>query len=68
MIKKRVGEASRDPDRYYGHSLRAEIPTSASETKVCMEAWMPHTRHKSLSVAMRYARRGKLFTNNLLRR
>lgn len=29
-----------------------------------MEAWMPHTRHKSVKVAMIYARKGTLFTNN----
>jgi hypothetical protein len=29
-----------------------------------MEAWMPHTRHKSVAVAMRYARRGTHFVNN----
>jgi integrase len=62
MVKKRVKEAGLDPDRYSGHSLRAGLPTSASEAKVGMEGWMPHTRHKS--VAMRYARRGTLFTNN----
>jgi integrase len=62
IVKRRVKEAGLDPDRYSGHSLRAGLPTSASEAKVGMEAWMPHTRHKS--VAMRYARRGTLFTNN----
>jgi integrase len=64
VVKKRVREAGLDPDRYSGHSLRAGLPTSASEAKVGMEAWMPHTRHRSVAVAMRYARRGTLFTNN----
>lgn len=64
VVKKRVQEAGLDPNRYSGHSLRAGLPTSASEAKIGMEAWMPHTRHKSVSVAMRYARRGTLFTNN----
>lgn len=64
IVKKRVEEAGLEPTRYSGHSLRAGLPTSASEAKVGMEAWMPHTRHKSVAVAMRYARRGTLFTNN----
>lgn len=64
VVKKRVEESGLAPDRYSGHSLRAGLPTSASEAKVGMEAWMPHTRHKSVAVAMRYARRGTLFTNN----
>lgn len=64
VVKKRVQEAGLDPNKYSGHSLRAGLPTSASEARIGMEAWMPHTRHKSVSVAMRYARRGTLFTNN----
>lgn len=64
VVKKRVRDAGLAPDRYSGHSLRAGLPTSASEAKVGMEAWMPHTRHRSIAVAMRYARRGTLFTNN----
>lgn len=64
IVKKRVEEAGLEPTRYSGHSLRAGLPTSASEAKVGMEAWMPHTRHRSVSVAMRYARRGTLFSNN----
>lgn len=64
LVKRRVAEAGLDSSRYSGHSLRAGLPTSASEAKVGMEAWMPHTRHKSVAVAMRYARRGTLFTNN----
>jgi integrase len=64
IVKKRVEEAGLDPSRYSGHSLRAGLPTSASEARVGMEAWMPHTRHKSVAVAMRYARRGTLFVNN----
>ena len=53
-----------DASRFSGHSMRAGLPTSASAQKVGMEAWMPHTRHKSVKVAMRYARRGTLFVNN----
>lgn len=64
VVKRRVQEAGLDSDKYSGHSLRAGLPTSASEAKVGMEAWMPHTRHRSVAVAMRYARRGTLFTNN----
>ena len=64
LVKKRVAKAGLEPTRYSGHSLRAGLPTSASEEKVGMEAWMPHTRHKSVAIAMRYARRGTLFTNN----
>ncbi len=64
LVKRRVESAGLDPSRYSGHSLRAGLPTSASEARVGMEAWMPHTRHKSVAVAMRYARRGTLFTNN----
>jgi hypothetical protein len=44
--------------------MRAGLPTNASAQKVGMEVWMPHTRHKSVKVAMRYARRGTLFVNN----
>jgi len=64
LVKRRVERAGLDLSRYSGHSLRAGLPTSASEARVGMEAWMPHTRHKSVAVAMRYARRGTLFTNN----
>ena len=64
LVKRRVKNAGLDPTRYSGHSLRAGLPTSASEEKVGMEAWMPHTRHKSVQVAKDYARRGTLFTNN----
>ncbi|WP_162924837.1 site-specific integrase [Rubrobacter indicoceani] len=64
LVKRRVAEAGLDPSRYSGHSLRAGLPTSASEAKVGIEAWMPHTRHRSVAVAMRYARRGTLFINN----
>jgi integrase len=64
LVKRRVEGAGLDPSRYSGHSLRAGLPTSASEARVGIEAWMPHTRHKSVAVAMRYARRGTLFTNN----
>lgn len=64
LVKKRVKNAGLDATRYSGHSLRAGLPTSASEEKVGMEAWMPHTRHKSVKVAMGYARTGTLFTNN----
>lgn len=32
--------------------------------RVGMETRMPHTRHKSAAVAMRFARRGTLFTDN----
>ena len=64
LVKKRVKDAGLDATRYSGHSLRAGLPTSASEEKVGMEAWMPHTRHKSVKVAMGYARTGTLFTNN----
>lgn len=64
VVKKRSKEAGLDPERYSGHSLRAGLPTSASTAGVGMEKWMPHTRHRSVAVAMRYARRGTLFTNN----
>lgn len=64
LVKKRVANAGLDATRYSGHSLRAGLPTSASEEKVGLEAWMPHTRHKSVKVAMGYARTGTLFTNN----
>ena len=64
LVKRRVKNAGLDATRYSGHSLRAGLPTSASEEKVGMEAWMPHTRHKSVQVAKDYARRGTLFTNN----
>jgi integrase len=64
LVKRRVKEAGLDPSCYSGHSLRAGLPTSASEARVGMEAWMPHTRHKSVAIAMRYARRGTLFINN----
>ena len=64
LVKKRVKKAGLDATRYSGHSMRAGLPTSASEEKVGMEAWMPHTRHKSVQVAKDYARRGTLFTNN----
>ena len=64
LVKRRVAATGLDASRYSGHSLRAGLPTSASEAKVGMEAWMPHTRHKSVKVAMGYARRGTLFTNN----
>ncbi len=64
LVKKRVKNAGLDATRYSGHSLRAGLPTSASEEKVGLEAWMPHTRHKSVKVAMGYARTGTLFTNN----
>lgn len=64
VVKKRIKEAGLDPERYSGHSLRAGLPTSASTAGVGMEKWMPHTRHRSVAVAMRYARRGTLFTNN----
>lgn len=64
LVKKRVKNAGLDASRYSGHSLRAGLPTSASEEQVGMEAWMPHTRHKSVKVAMGYARKGTLFTNN----
>lgn len=64
LVKKRVQNAGLDAKRYSGHSMRAGLPTSASEQKVGMEAWMPHTRHKSVQVAKDYARKGTLFTNN----
>ncbi len=64
LVKRRVANAGLNAVRYSGHSLRAGLPTSASEEKVGMEAWMPHTRHKSVQVAKDYARRGTLFTNN----
>lgn len=64
FVKRRVKGAGLAADRYSGHSLRAGLLTSASEEKVGMEAWMPHTRHKSVKVAMIYARKGTLFTNN----
>ena len=64
LVKKWVERAGLDPSRFSGHSLRAGLPTSASEARVGMEAWMPHTRHKSVAVAIRYARRGTLFVNN----
>ena len=64
LVKRRVMGAGLDPSRYAGHSLRAGLPMSASEARVGMEAWMPHTRHESVAVAMRYARRGTLFVNN----
>ena len=64
LVKKRVKNAGLDATRYSGHSLRAGLPTSASEKSVGIEAWMPHTRHKSVQVAKDYARRGTLFTNN----
>jgi hypothetical protein len=64
VVKKRVGEAGLDPDRYSGHSLRAGLPPSASRARVGMEAWMPHTRHRSVAVAKGYARRGTLWEDN----
>lgn len=64
VVKRRVAAAGLEPSRYSGHSLRAGLPTSASEVGVGMETWMPQTRHKSVKVAMGYARRGTLFTNN----
>lgn len=64
LVKRRIKGVGLDPSRYSGHSLRVGLPTSASEAKVGMEAWMPHTRHRSVAIAMRYARRGTLFTNN----
>ena len=64
LVQRRVGMAGLDASRFSGHSLRAGLPTSASAQRVGMEAWMPHTRHRSVAVAMRYARRGTLFTNN----
>ena len=64
VVKRRVAAAGLDASRYSGHSLRAGLPTSASEAGIGMEAWMPQTRHKSVKVAMGYARRGTLFTNN----
>ena len=64
LVQRRVENAGLDATRFSGHSMRAGLPTSASAQKVGMEAWMPHTRHKSVKVAMRYARRGTLFVNN----
>lgn len=64
LVQRRVENAGLDASRFSGHSMRAGLPTSASAQKVGMEAWMPHTRHKSVKVAMRYARRGTLFVNN----
>lgn len=43
---------------------QAGLPTSASEADIGMVPWMPQTRHKSVKVAMGYARRGMLLTNN----
>ena len=64
LVQRRVQSAGLDASRFSGHSMRSGLPTSASAQKVGMEAWMPHTRHRSVAVAMRYARRGTLFTNN----
>ena len=50
--------------RYSKYSLRFGFPASASVARVGMEAWMPHTRLKSVKVAMDCVKRGALFSNN----
>jgi site-specific recombinase XerD len=48
LVKKRVKNAGLDATRYSGHSLRAGLPTSASEEKVGMEAGVnPYSRTSS---------------------
>lgn len=64
LVKKRVESAGLDPSRCSGHYLCTELPASASETMVWMKAWISYTCHKLVAVAIRYARRGTLFTNN----
>lgn len=63
-MKKGIAAAGLDALRYSGHPSRARLPTRSSEARVGMEAWLLHIRHKSVKVAMGYARRGKLLTNN----
>lgn len=65
-VKSRVKESSLEIDRCSDHSLRDRLPISSSEAKTDMQANIhAHTRHKSVSIEMRYAKCRTLFANNL---
>jgi integrase len=64
IVKRAVGAAGYDVQRFSGHSLRAGFATSAARAGVPEAAIMVQTRHRSLPVLREYIRRGSLFTDN----
>lgn len=64
IVKRALRKAGMEPAEFAGHSLRAGFATQASRDGVPLETIMVHTRHKDVETALRYVRRGALFTNS----
>jgi len=64
IVKDRAVAAGFDPDAYSGHSLRADLATSAVTARVNTLSIRRTTRHVSDAMLARYDRVGDMFTDN----
>lgn len=64
LIQEAAERAGLPRDRFSGHSLRAGFATEAASAGISERAIMRHTRHKSVTVARGYIRKGSIFLDN----
>tara|TARA_B100001996_G_scaffold17834_1_gene14715 strand:+ start:785 stop:1699 length:915 start_codon:yes stop_codon:yes gene_type:complete len=65
-IKKYVGIAGLDSNKYSGHSLRSGFATSTAELGAEERSIMAMTGHKTTQMVRRYIQEANLFKNNAL--
>jgi site-specific recombinase XerD len=61
IVRDRVKQIGLNPDEYGGHSPRAGMVTSAANAGVPIADIMKSSRHKSVSIALRYVRNSERF-------
>ncbi len=66
IIKKYVGIAGLDKNKYSGHSLRSGFATSTAELGAEERSIMAMTGHKTTQMVRRYIKEANLFKNNAL--
>ena len=67
-IKKYVGIAGLDSNKYSGHSLRSGFATSTAEQGAEERSIMAMTGHKTSQMVRRYIQEANLFKNNALKK
>jgi integrase len=64
IVKRAAARVGIDPATVAGHSLRAELATSAAAANVPERVIALQTSHKSMAILRRYIREGSLFREN----
>jgi integrase len=67
IVKERVGQIGREPNRYSGHSFRAGFATEAARLGVPKWRIKAQTGHLSDSALERYIREGELHSSDALK-